>query len=234
LLPDGELSDYRGQNANMHLCEAMIAAFEATNNPVFLDRAVTIASNICCRQAALTGDLVWEHYTTDFKPDWQYNKDDPKNLYRPWGFQPGHQTEWSKLLLQLNRYAPAQWLVDKAQSLFDITFDRAWDPVHGGLVYGLQPDGEWFDNDKYFWVQAESIASAALLYQETGKQQYFEQYQLLWDYSWKHFVDHVYGGWFRVLRRNNDKYSNEKSSAGAKCDYHTLGACFEVINTLSN
>ncbi|MBN7827851.1 AGE family epimerase/isomerase, partial [Bowmanella dokdonensis] len=26
----GELSDYRGQNANMHLCEAMLAAYEAT------------------------------------------------------------------------------------------------------------------------------------------------------------------------------------------------------------
>ena len=32
-----ELSDYRGQNANMHSCEALIAAFEATKNKKYLD-----------------------------------------------------------------------------------------------------------------------------------------------------------------------------------------------------
>ncbi|NQZ80102.1 MAG: AGE family epimerase/isomerase [Colwellia sp.] len=229
----GKLSDYRGQNANMHLCEAMIAAFEATNDQKFLDRAKIIASNICQRQAKLTDGIIWEHFTKDFQIDWQYNIEDPKNLYRPWGFQPGHQTEWSKLLLQLNRYAPELWLVEKAKMLFDTAYDNAWDEQHGGLIYGFDPEGKCCDDDKFFWVQAESFAAAALLYQVTGEQQYHDKYQQLWSYSWEHFVDHTYGAWFRVLRRDNDKYSNEKSSAGAKCDYHTLGACFEVLASLS-
>ena len=37
------------------------------------------------------GGFVWEHYTVDFEIDWEYNKNDPSNIYRPWGFQPGHQ-----------------------------------------------------------------------------------------------------------------------------------------------
>ena len=226
---NGKLSDYRGQNANMHLCEAMIAAFEATNDQKFLDRAKTIASNICQRQAKLTDGLIWEHFTKDFQIDWQYNIEDPKNLYRPWGFQPGHQTEWAKLLLQLNRHAPAAWLVEKAKMLFDSAFNKAWDEQHGGLIFGFDVEGKCCDDDKYFWVQAESFAAAALLYIVTGEQQYQDKYQQLWSYSWEHFVDHTYGAWFRVLRRDNSKYSNEKSSAGAKCDYHTLGACFEVL-----
>jgi len=225
----GELSNYRGQNANMHLCEAMIAAYEATENELFLDRAKTIARNICQRQAALTKGLIWEHFTEDFQIDWQYNIDDPKNLYRPWGFQPGHQTEWSKLLLQLNRHMPESWLVEKAKMLFDTAYDIAWDEQHGGLIYGFDREGKCCDDDKYFWVQAESFAAAAMLYQATDEQQYHDKYQQLWHYSWEHFVDHTYGAWFRVLNRDNSKYSNEKSSAGAKCDYHTLGACFEVL-----
>ncbi|HCD78810.1 MAG TPA: N-acylglucosamine 2-epimerase, partial [Alphaproteobacteria bacterium] len=32
------LSDYRGQNANMHTVEALIAAYEATDDRMFLDR----------------------------------------------------------------------------------------------------------------------------------------------------------------------------------------------------
>ncbi|MGI9287445.1 MAG: AGE family epimerase/isomerase [Pseudomonadales bacterium] len=225
----GKLSDYRGQNSNMHLCEAMLAAYEATNRKFFLTRAICVAENICQRQAALTAGLIWEHYSTDFQIDWNYNKGDPKNLYRPWGFQPGHQTEWSKLLLTLHRHAPQSWILDRARDLFDRAYATAWDEQHGGLIYGFDDRGDWCDDDKYFWVQAESFAAAALLHQTTGEQQYRDAYDNLWQYSWKHFVDHDHGAWFRVLRRDNRKYSNQKSVVGAKCDYHTLGACMEVL-----
>ncbi|WP_108125682.1 AGE family epimerase/isomerase [Saccharospirillum mangrovi] len=226
---DGTVSQYRGQNANMHLCEAMIAAFEATNEARYLERARTLAYNVAVRQADQTDGLIWEHYQADFNIDWDYNKDDPKNLYRPWGFQPGHQTEWTKLLLMLHRHAPEAWMVERAQSLFDRAWKAAWDAEHGGLIYGFDPDGNWCDDDKYFWVQAESFAAAALLHQATNDDKYLACYQQLWQYSWDHFVDHQYGAWFRLLTRDNQKTSDEKSAAGAKCDYHTLGACLEVL-----
>lgn len=226
---DGMLSPYRGQNANMHLCEAMIAAFEASGEAKFLERAKTLAHNIAVRQASLTDGLIWEHFTPDFDIDWDYNKDDPKHLYRPWGFQPGHQTEWAKLLLMLHRHAPEDWHIERARNLFDRAWDAAWDSEHGGLVYGFDPDGNWCDDDKYFWVQAESFAAAALLHDATGDGKYRDRYNDLWQYSWDHFVDHEYGAWFRVLYRDNRKTSNEKSAAGAKCDYHTFGACLEVL-----
>lgn len=231
--PEGVLSDYRGQNANMHLCEAMLAAYEATNNQKFLTRAKLLAENIAVKQAALTDGLVWEHFTPSFAPDWDYNKNDPKNLYRPWGFQPGHQTEWAKLLLILNRHAPDTWLVERAIDLYERAFSLAWDNQYGGLIYGFDRQGNWCDDDKYFWVQAESFATAALLYKETNEEKYVEQYTKLWQYCDEHFVDHQHGAWFRLLNRDNSKVSNEKSSAGAKCDYHTLGACFEVLRAFA-
>lgn len=227
--PEGVLGAYRGQNANMHLCEALLAAYQATGEARYLARAKQLAHNITFRQAGLTAGQVWEHYTEQFLPDWDYNKDDPKNLYRPWGFQPGHQTEWAKLLLQLNRLEADPQLVSKAQHLFDVAFDSAWDAQYGGLVYGYDPQGNWCDDDKYFWVQAESFAAAALLYQTTADNKYLSAYRQLWNYSWQHLVDHQYGAWFRLLNRQNQRYSNEKSSAGAKCDYHTLCACLDVL-----
>ena len=231
---NGKLSDYRGQNANMHLCEAMIAAYEASGLTVFLERALLIAENIAIKQADKTDGLIWEHYRPDFSPDWHYNKDDPKNLYRPWGFQPGHQTEWSKLLLMLYRHSSKPWLLARAQSLFDRAYQLAWDEQYHGLIYGFNPQGQWCDEDKYFWVQAESFAAAAMLYQATDDSKYLAQYNALWLYCWEHMIDHKYGAWFRVLSRNNTKYSNEKSAAGAKCDYHSLGACFEVLRVLGD
>jgi len=132
----------------------------------------------------------------------------------------------------LNRHAPAKKYIERAQSLFDTAYSTAWDDEHGGLIYGFNPEREWCDDDKYFWVQAESFAAAALLYKDTGEQRYHDQYLALWQYSWEHFVDHEHGAWFRLLNRDNSKTSNEKSAAGAKCDYHTLGACFEVLHSL--
>jgi mannose/cellobiose epimerase-like protein (N-acyl-D-glucosamine 2-epimerase family) len=226
---DGVLSDYRGQNANMHLCEAMLAAYQATGEAHYLARAQLLAHNITARQAALSGGQVWEHYTPAFALDLAYNKDDPKNLYRPWGVQPGHQTEWAKLLLQLHRLAPDPALLERAAALFDRAFALAWDAEHGGLVYGYDLDGQWCDDDKYFWVQAESMAAAALLYQNSGEPRFLTAYRQLWQYSWQHFVDHQHGAWYRLLNRQNQRLSDEKSSSGAKCDYHTLCACLDVL-----
>jgi mannose/cellobiose epimerase-like protein (N-acyl-D-glucosamine 2-epimerase family) len=221
-------SAYRGQNANMHLTEALLAAYEATDNAAYLERALAVADAMTRRQAAQAGGLVWEHYDANWRIDWDYHRDDPKHLFRPWGFQPGHQTEWAKLLLILDRHKPQEWLLPTATHLFETAIERAWDDVYGGLCYGFAPDGSICDTDKYFWVQAESLAAAALLSARSGDLRHVDDYDKLWAYTWRNFVDHEYGAWYRVLDRENNKMSDEKSPAG-KTDYHTMGACHEVL-----
>jgi mannose/cellobiose epimerase-like protein (N-acyl-D-glucosamine 2-epimerase family) len=243
-------SPYRGQNANMHMCEAMLAAYQASNDVRYLDRALLLADHMTRRQAARAGGLVWEHYDADWNVDWDYNRDNPRHLFRPWGFQPGHQTEWAKLLLILDGHlraagTPVDWLVAKARELFDRAVAASWDDEFGGLVYGFAPeklrkdvpgrslpDGENFvcDEDKYFWVQAESIATAARL-ATTGNPAYWQWYDRLWDYAWTYMIDHGHGAWYRILDRQNHKYDDEKSPAG-KTDYHTMGACHDVLSVL--
>ncbi|QLG88846.1 AGE family epimerase/isomerase [Chitinibacter bivalviorum] len=228
---DWHLDPYRGQNDNMHGCEAMLAAFEATGDKRYLQRAQLLAHNFTQRQAALTGGQVWEHFRTDWTPDLEYNKGDRSNIFRPWGFQTGHQTEWAKLLLILDRHDPQPWHLQRARELFDAAMASGWDAQHGGLIYGYDLAGAPYDEDKYFWVQAESFAAAALLAERTGEEKYWQWYDKIWAYSWEYFVDHQYGAWFRILSPANQKIDNEKSPAG-KTDYHTMGACYEVLNVL--
>ncbi|HEX7982578.1 MAG TPA: AGE family epimerase/isomerase [Duganella sp.] len=232
------LDPYRGQNANMHACEALIAAFEATGERAFLLRAETLARNITQRQAALAGNLIWEHYHADWSVDTEYNRHDKSNIFRPWGYQPGHLTEWAKLLLLLERHGDQleggkDWLLPRAVELFNAAMDKAWDAQHGGIYYGFGPDDSICDDLKYFWVQAESLATAALLGARTGEASYWTWYDKIWAYSWEHFVDHKYGAWYRILGADNSKLTDEKSPAG-KVDYHTMGACYEVLNVLKD
>ena len=232
--PDWRFSPYRGQNANMHLCEALLAAYQASDEPRYLERALALADHMTRRQAGKAGGLVWEHYDSDWNIDWDYHRDDPKHLFRPWGFQPGHQTEWAKLLLileplLLERDREENWLLPTAMRLFDTALARAWDSVHGGICYGFAPDGSVCDDDKYFWVQAESLTAAALLHARTGLAGYDDWYERIWAYAWQYFVDHRHGAWYRILTRNNRKIDDEKSPAG-KTDYHTMGACHELLH----
>jgi len=225
------VSEYRGQNANMHSCEALIMAFEATQKEEYINRALLLANNICKRQAGLADDLIWEHYDSNWQIDWSFNKDNPKDLFRPWGFQIGHLSEWAKLLIILDRHVDQGWLLTRAQELFEVVIDKGWDNKFGGLVYGIAPDGSVCDGDKYFWVQAETIAAAALLAKRTGNKTYLDWYNRIWSYSWEHMVDHKYGAWFRILDSDNNKYDDLKSPAG-KTDYHTMGACYDALNSL--
>ncbi len=225
------VSSYRGQNANMHSCEALIMAFEATGSQKYLDRALLIGKNICIRQAGLAEGLIWEHYDSNWEINWVYNKNRPDDLFRPWGFQVGHLTEWAKLLLILERHVKEDWLLPRAQELFDDAVEMGWDEKSEGLFYGFAPNGDICDKDKYFWVQAESLAAAAVLANRTGDDYYWEWYDRIWSYSWKHMIDHKYGAWFRILDSNNNKYDDLKSPAG-KTDYHTMGACYEILKII--
>ncbi len=222
---------YRGQNANMHMCEAMLVAYEATAETRYLDRAYGLARRICMDLAARADGLIWEHYHTDWTHDWAYNRDDPQNLFKPYGYLPGHFTEWAKLLLILERYRPETWMLERARSLFDVALAKCWDHPHGGMHYTFAPDGRILDTDRYYWVLAETFAAAALLALRTGEDQYWTWYDRVWDFADRHLIDHVYGGWYRVLSRDNQKYDDHKSPA-AKTDYHPLAACFETLEAL--
>lgn len=224
---DWRVSDYRGQNANMHACEALMGAFEATGEKAYIERAETLAIGITQRQAALCNGGVWEHYHSDWQPDWEYNKYDNTNIFRPWGYQAGHFTEWAKLLCQLDSHLPKDWHLPRAKQLFEKSLAISWDHSNGGIQYGFDLDECICDPAKYHWVQAESLAASALLALHTGQDAYWETYDRIWQYCWNHFVDHENGAWFRILTAENFNLTREKSPAG-KVDYHNMGACYDI------
>jgi len=222
---------YRGQNCNMHMTEAMLAAFEATEEQRYLDRAYTLAHKITVELAKKCNGMIWEHYKTNWELDWTYNMDDPKNLYKPYGFLPGHFAEWSKLLLILERYRPEDWQLEVAEYLFNKAIDFGWDKENGGFNYAFNKDGQILDTDRYYWVFAETLASSAILALRTGNQDYWRVYTECWEYSEEYFLDHTYGGWYRILSKDKKPLSNKKSPPG-KTDYHVLGACYEIVRSI--
>ncbi len=225
------LNPYRGQNANMHTCEALLAAWVAVGEQRYLERAELLANRFAIELADKNGGLIWEHYNTRWDLDMQYNIDKPDDLFKPWGFQPGHQVEWAKLLLEVHRHKPDDRWPQRAAELFDTAMEKGWDSVHGGLVYGFAPDGSFCDSHKYFWVQAEAFAAAMRLFHATGESRYLDDYTRLWEWSWRYLVDHEQGAWFRIRNRDGSAFDDLKSPPG-KTDYHTMGACWDCVATI--
>jgi mannose/cellobiose epimerase-like protein (N-acyl-D-glucosamine 2-epimerase family) len=238
---------YRGQNANMHTCEAMIAAFEATGEQRYIQRATTLAKRVCVDLAGQSDGMVWEHFDEDWSIDWEYNLDDPKNLFRPYGYLVGHWTEWTKLLLILEEHNPQDWMLPQAKRLFDAAVEQGWDHENGGFNYSISPSlgagrasalgrgdaasGGVIDTDRYYWVLSETIAAAGLLAKRTGKQVYSDWYERTWEWSLANLVDQQYGGWYRILDADNNRYDDLKSPA-SKTDYHPVAACWELFKRL--
>ncbi|MFW5949722.1 MAG: AGE family epimerase/isomerase [archaeon] len=223
-------SSYRGQNANMHTCEAMLAAHEATDERKYLDRAREIAHALTVELAAEHDGKLWEHYTEEWDHDMAYNRDKPDDLFRPWGYQPGHHIEWAKLLAVLDRYAEVDWAIDRAEELFDIAVEHGWDEAYGGFVYNFDPDGEPIVDDKYGWPVAEGIGAAAALYERTGEEKYLEWYDRFWTYAQEH-LSAPGGNFYTKLTRTNEPYETDDGPA-VEPGYHPIGACFESWRSL--
>eukprot|EP01037_Dinobryon_pediforme_P045561 gene45561-58166_t len=72
---------YRGQNSNMHLTEALMAAFEATRDNTYLGMAESIADLIIRRHAASLDWRLPEHFTADWQLDKAYSGNP---MFRPY------------------------------------------------------------------------------------------------------------------------------------------------------
>ena len=227
-----EVEAYRGQNANMHTCEALIAAYEATGKDEYLDRASTIAERLAIELADEGDGLLWEHYTDDWSHDWEYNRDEPTHLFRPWGYQPGHLLEWTKLLCHLDEHRDDEWLVDRAEQFFEAAVEHGWDDEYGGFVYNFDRDGETIAADKYYWPLAEGFAAAARLADTTGNNDYWGWYDRIWDYATDNMLNRKYGNWyFRLTPDNELDESKLDATPEVKTGYHPLGACYDVLET---
>lgn len=215
-------SAYRGQNANMHLTEALMAAFEATGEAEYLARAESIADLILRRRAAEADWRVPEHYRADWSVDRDYRGSD---MFRPFGYTPGHALEWTRLALQLWTLGGKRldWIPHAAARLFSQAVTQGWKEGRGGLYYTLEYDGSPRVRDRLWWPICEGIGAAHFLsgLVEGGDCELW--YRRFWDFATRRLIDAEHGGWNCQL---DDELRPIPGYFQGKPDiYHALQAC---------
>ena len=203
------LSDYRGINANMHTVEAMLASADILEDT----KPRKMAGRIIDHVIRWAGDNDWripEHFTKDWVPDKDFNKDRPDDPFKPYGATPGHGIEWARLIVQwaVSTYgedkAGAQSYVDTAEKLYRRAVGDAWNADGApGFCYTTDWEGKPVVHDRMHWTLAEAINTSAVLYRVTGKPGYADDYRNYMEYLDDLVVDHVNGSWFHQMDRNN-------------------------------
>jgi sulfoquinovose isomerase len=215
------VSDYRGQNSNMHLTEALMAAFEATGQRSYLAKAESIADLILRRMAGSENWRVPEHYRADWSIDREYKGSD---MFRPYGTTPGHWLEWSRLAMQLWELGGRKlaWLHDASKQLFAQSVGVGWDS-RGGFYYTLEWSGAPRIRDRIWWPCCEGIGAAAFLAAHESDPFYEEWYRRIWNFISRHFIDRRQGGWRAQL--DDQFHAIDGYFIGKPDIYHALQAC---------
>ena len=203
------LDDYRGINANMHTVEAFLAVADVTGKEAYRERAGRIIRHVI-GWAEANNWRIPEHYTVDWKPDLEKNKEKPDDPFKPYGATPGHGIEWARLITQwaLSSYKEdkeqAKPFIEAAEHLFHQAIADAWNEDGApGIVYTTDWEGKPCVHDRMHWTLAEAINTSAVLYRVTGKQQYADVYAEFMKYLDETVLDHVNGAWFHQLDQNN-------------------------------
>ena len=130
---------YRGANANMHGVEAFLGAADATGDDRWLQRATRTVDRIINGAARSHDWRVPEHFDATWHDLPDYNRDQPRHPFRPFGVTPGHGFEWARLVLQRDAQVGDESNRDAARALFDRAMADGWDG--SGLVYTTDTSG---------------------------------------------------------------------------------------------
>ncbi len=230
-----EVKPYRGQNGNMHLVEAYLAAAAVTGDSRFLDRSRRIAELIINTHARAMEWRVPEHYSAQWQADRDFGRDGVFDVWKPFGATVGHGFEWSRLLLQLWQAEGRRtaWLPEAARALYDRAWTDGWDSERGGLIFTTDWSGQPVNSDRYHWVIAEAIAaSAAMSTAFPGVTDSEQRYRTLWGFADQHMIDHARGGWYHQLDPRNAVTTDPWF--GKPDLYHAFTACvLPLIGALS-
>lgn len=211
---------YRGVNANMHAVEALLAAFDATGEREWLERAASVADCVAGRAEA-NGWRIPEHYDERWHVQLELNADKPDDPFKPYGATPGHGLEWARLLLQLDVAGGTPGRrTGAAAALFDRAAADGWDG--DGFVYTTDWQGRPVVARRFHWVAAEAVAAGDVLHRVTGEERFARSAAEWWRWIDAHLVDHERGSWHHEL--DTDNRPSGRTWVGKPDVYHAAQA----------
>ena len=142
---------------------------------------------------------------------------------------PGHGIEAMWFVIDIARRRQNLKLINQAVDIMLNILKFGWDQEYGGIYYFLDRQGyppqqlEW--SQKLWWVHLESLVALAMGYGLTKREECWQWYQKVHDYTWQNFADPEYGEWFGYLNRRGEVLLNLKGGKWKGC-FHVPRALY--------
>ena len=165
----GRRSPLRRLSTNLDTAQAYLAAWEATGERVWFDRARSIL-RLVGETAARCGFALPDLYDEEWRPLPASSDHAPVELIRPGDTLPGLGFKAARLIGQTCAILthmgekPGPWMIDTATALYDRALADGWtDEGVGGIVYTLDPTGVVAAPQRMHWVVCEAASAARVL-----------------------------------------------------------------------
>lgn len=129
---------------------------------------------------------------------------------------PGHAVESMVFILQEAVRRGGLALIEQACKVILWSLEAGWDEKYGGILYFIDAERDQnrkLEGDmKLWWVHNEAMLATLLAYKLTGKTLFWEWFERVHDWTWKHFRDPECGEWYGYLRRDGEVSLSLKGS----------------------
>ena len=234
---------YKDQNSSIHILEAFTELYSVWPNPLLKHRLEEMLLLIRDKITNPKGYL-----TLFLKPDWTpiSFKDSSeavimkhKNLDH---VSFGHDVETAYLMLEASHILGIKddtTTLRIAKSMIDHALKNGWDNKVGGFY----DEGYYFKNkpqitiikdSKNWWAQAEGLNTLLMMSDlfPNDELQYFNKFQMQWDYIKRYLIDHEHGDWYQGgLDKEPEQKTNLKGQIW-KGNYHQLRAMVNCVERL--
>lgn len=141
------------------------------------------------------------------------------------------------------------WLIDRGCSVLeDKAYQKEMQPIINGLAESTyrnafdkhqnalnnEREGKHVDNQKIWWVQAESVVGFYNAYQKNPqKTEYLHTAEKIWEFIQNNVIDSASGEWIESIPADHELDSKQALVHPWKCPYHNGRMCMEMIQRLS-
>lgn len=143
----------------------------------------------------------------------------------------GHDIECSWLMHEAALVLGDQAVLDKVEPIVKLVAKASEKGLNadGSMVHEANLDTGYVDNDRHWWVQAETVVGFINLYQHFGDKSALQKALHCWQYIKNNLIDREGGEWFWSRNAQGNINRRDDKAGFWKCPYHNSRMCLEIM-----
>ena len=148
----------------------------------------------------------------------------------------GHDIECSWLLHEAALVLGDKDILDKVEPIVKMVAKASEKGLNadGSMIHEANLSAGTIDDDRHWWVQAETVVGFINIYQHFHDPFALEKALHCWQYIKDNLIDHQNGEWYWSRHPDGSLNTLDDKAGFWKCPYHNSRLCLEIIERLSN